>query len=306
MSELDRTRTVAWQGWRLSMPRRWDAVKLEGDHSAGYALFADSVRPRLGIRWQTPRRPRGRRGFDSAAAVKAALRAEVGQLAADEAGPVRSAWADSLLYVEPDPPGRDVFSAFSPVSGRLVQIAYHAHRREHLLASHLLPTLADLPVDRACPWSVFDLSLVVPGDFALRSHRLNAGDLGLSFAERRQQFTVRQIAVASLALRRMNLDGWIADQQRATGRYYKPAGVHSDLSLPVQGRMLEARVATVHRRRRYFLATHVPPVAFTVAAHDAERDRLVILHGTELGLLTTVAGTVGEEMTNDQDPRPNQ
>jgi hypothetical protein len=295
MTESDRTRTVAWQGWRLTMPRRWDAVKLEGDHSAGYALFADSVRPRLGIRWQTPRQGgrSGRRGFDPAAAVKAALRAEVGQLAADEGTPVPKAWADALLYVEPDPPGRDVFSGFSPVSGRLVQIAYHAHRREHLLASHLLPTLADLPVDRACPWSVFDLSLVVPGDFALQAHRLNAGDLGLTFADRRQQLTVRQIAVASLALGRMNLDGWITDQQKTTGRYYRPSGVHSDLPLSVQGRTLQARVATLHRRRRYFMAPHAPPVVFTIAAHDDRRDRLLILHGTELGLLETVAETTG-------------
>ena len=40
-------RFVAWQGWRVDLPRRWDPVKLEGDASAGHALFADAVR-----RWQ--------------------------------------------------------------------------------------------------------------------------------------------------------------------------------------------------------------------------------------------------------------
>jgi hypothetical protein len=229
---------------------------------------------------------------------------EVGSLAAAEARPVKSldesAWPGAVLYVEPDPPGRDVFSAFSPVSNRLVQVAYHAHRREHLLESHVLPTLQDRPVDRACPWSVFDLSVVVPADFALRSHRLNAGDLGLTFVERGTVLTVRQIAVASLALRRMDLDGWIADQQRAAGKYYADAGGHADLPLVVRGRSLEARVSRQRRKGRYMLASHIPAEVVTVAAHDAERDRLVILAGTEIGMLTTVAETVGAAESGGQ------
>ena len=298
MTESERTRTVVWQGWHLEMPRRWDAVKLEGDRSEGYALFADSVRPRLGVRWSTPRKPRPwGKLFDPIAAINLALKDEVGSLAAAEAKPPacldKSDWPDAKLYVEPDPPGRDVFSGYSPASNRLVQIAYHGHRREHLLESHVLPTLLDRPMGRAHRWSVFDLNLVVPADFTLRSHRLNVGDLGLSFVERRTVLTVRQIAVASLALRRMDLDGWIADQQKAGGKYYASDTGHSDLPLGVQGRMLEARVSRQRRKRRYLLANHIPSEVVTIAAHDADRDRIIILSGTEIGLLTTVAETIG-------------
>src|SRR4051794_39008996 len=124
---------VSWQGWQLNLPRRWDPVKLEGDHSAGYALFADALRPRLGLRWSSPSKRKG----SATAAVKSALVQEVGQLAADEAKVLHmpaGQWGSSMLYIEPNPPGRDVWIGLSETSGRLLQIAYHAHRREHILA----------------------------------------------------------------------------------------------------------------------------------------------------------------------------
>ena len=59
--------------------------------------------------------------------------AEVGVLAAAEAVAGRASdprWPASLLYLEPQPPGRDVWFGYGPVSGRMVQVIYHAHRRE--------------------------------------------------------------------------------------------------------------------------------------------------------------------------------
>ena len=295
-------RFVAWQGWRVDLPRRWDPVKLEGDASAGHALFADAVRPRLGLRWQTPRRRR----FDAAAAVMRTMVDEVGQLAAAEArawSPPAGEWTSPLLYVEPDPPGRDVWVGYSPASGRLLSVACPVRRREHVLAKVILPTLADLPLDRAAPWSVFDLSLVVPGGFALAERRLNAGDLSLSFADRRgAKVSVRQVAVAELALRRRPLDGWLADQQRGDRRHHRPAGPAADVTVTVAGRALAGRCGHLRRRRRFALATWRPSSLVTLAVHDADRDRLVILHGTDEELLRSVAGTVGAAPTGGSGP----
>ncbi len=285
----EKRRTVCWQGWQIELPRRWDPVKLEGDHSQGYALFADALRPRLGLRWQTPKKK-----ADPAKAVRHALRTEVGQLAADEATAVAMpGWLSPLLYTEPQPPGRDVFSGFSDTSGRLLQVAYHAHRREHILAGSVLPTLRDLPTDRATPWSIFDLSCVVPGGMRLTSQRLNAGDLGLTFADWHHQITVRQIAVATLALQRQTLDGWITDQQKTQKRYHRPSNVFSDTTVAVAGRDQPARSSEVKRRRRYFLMRNQPKSFSTIAIHDQTRDRVVILQGTDESLLQVVAGTVG-------------
>ena len=288
------TRFVAWQGWRVEMPRRWDPVKLDGDAAAGHALFADALRPRLGLRWQTPRPRR----FDAAAAVQRTMVDEVGRLAAAEArpwSPPTGEWRSPLLYVEPDPPGRDVWVGYSPTSGRLLSVACPVHRREHALARTVLPTLADLPLDRAAPWSVFDLNLVVPAGFTLSGRQLNAGDLSLSFADRRRGIvTVRQIAVAELALRRRSLDGWLADQQRPHARHHRSSGPAEDATVSMAGRPpLPGRVGRLRRRRRFALASWRPPLLVTLAVHDAARDRLVVLHGTDEDLLRAVASTVG-------------
>jgi hypothetical protein len=283
-------RAVAWQGWQLELPRRWDPVQLAGDAAAGHALFADAARPRLGLRWATPRR--GRR-FDAADAVRQAMVAEVGALAAAEATPVGD-WESPLLYVEPDPPGRDVWVAFSPSSGRLLTVACPVRRRDHVLAGLILPGLDEWSLDRAAPWAVFDLSVVVPGGMALTGRHLNAGDLSLSFADRRGvTLTVRQVALAEMALRHRTLDGWLADQQRPHARHYRVAGTPIDVTVAAAGRSLDGRQSQLARRRRFALATWRPRSWATVALHDPARDRLVILHGTDGDLLRTVAETVG-------------
>src|SRR5438105_12895676 len=107
---------TAWQGWQLRLPARWNPVKLEGDYRKGEALFADMDRARLGMRWSTVSANR----FDA----KRVMRDEVGVLAADEASLFELAhesWRASLLYLEPEPPGRDVWVGYSAGSRRAVQ-----------------------------------------------------------------------------------------------------------------------------------------------------------------------------------------
>src|SRR5262249_30060764 len=107
------TALFAWQGWQLTLPARWNPVKLEGDERSGYALIAGMDRPQLGLRWKKTPAKR----FDA----MRALRGEVGSIAAAKGKPYSMAlrsWGDSLLFLEADPPGRDVFVAHSAVSGR--------------------------------------------------------------------------------------------------------------------------------------------------------------------------------------------
>jgi hypothetical protein len=288
---MSNRRTILWQGWMLQLPRRWDAVKLEGDFALGHALFADASRPRLGLRWRLLKK-----NADPEGAVIAALRAEVGQLAADEAKVIANGgelWESPVLYTEPKPPGRDVFVGYSYVSSRLLEVVYHASHRDNALASVILPTLADVPVERAVPWSIFDLSCVVPGGMPLRSHRLNAGDLGLTFADRYVcELTVRQIAIAKLALQRQPLDGWIADQQKLSRRYHQPTGVFSDAKLMLAGGEASGRMSRMSLRLRYCLLNQ-PRQLTTIALHDEPRDRLIVLHGSDESLLQVIAPSVG-------------
>ena len=284
-------RPFAWQGWQLALPRRWDPVQLAGTAAAGHALFADGVRPRLGLRWHTPRRR-----VDIDAAVRRTLVAEVGLLAADEAAELDPpvGFDAAVLYAEPNPPGRDVWVGYSPLTDRVLCIAYHARRRDRVLANVVLPTLTEADPERASPWAVFDLSVVVPGDFALAGQRLNAGDLSLSFADRRGvAFTVRQIAVAELALRRLSLDGWVAEQQKSSAGRYRLLAAAVDVTVSTDGGEVYGRAARLTRRGRFALAVWHPRSLETVVVHDVGRDRLVVLHGADGDLLRTVAATVG-------------
>jgi hypothetical protein len=284
---------VAWQGWRLSLPPRWNPVKLEGDRQQGFALFADMYQPRLGMQWQTP----GRRRFDADKWAQRAMRDEVGKLAADQAKPhpmPDDVWAGSLLYLEEDPPGRDVWVGYSKLTGRALKLTRHTRHRERVLPETILPMLDDTPPDQPQSWAVFELSCRTPQGLLLQSQKLLAGDLGLRFALKRQSATVRQIAVASLALQRMPMDKWIGEQQRATGKHYRPVGVFSDVATTTaDGRELTGRQRRMRRRRRFFHMRWLPAAYVTMVLHDQARDRLVLVQATDDELARELALTVG-------------
>jgi hypothetical protein len=280
----------AWQGWRLDLPSTWNPVKLEGDYDAGFALIADIDRPQLGLRWRAVRA--GKR-FDAQRWARRAMRDEVGKLAADEARPhplERGAGPGSLIYIEPDPPGRDVFVAHSGVSGRAIEIVRHIQRRERTLHDEILPTLIDAPADEPRRWAVFDLACIVPSRFRLVHHRLNAGDLTLSFEAGRETLTVRQVALAGLALSRLPIERWLTNQERAVSQRYKPLGEPE--AAEAIGSLAGVRRPSV-RRRRFALARWLPARTMTYALHDAARDRLLLLQGSNEASIREVAATVG-------------
>jgi hypothetical protein len=284
---------VVWQGWRLELPAKWHPVKIEGTRHQGIALFADLYQPRLGLQWHTP----PRRRFDALSWARRAMRDEVGKLAAEEArehAVPNAQWQASLLYQDPDPPGRDVWVAYSPLSGRVIKVTRHVRHRDQVLARSILPALGDSRPEQEQGWAIFELSCRTPLGFSLQSQKLMAGDLGLTFVSGRRGMTVRQIAVASLALQRMPLDGWVGEQQRAAGKHYKPSGVFSDLSLCSEdGRELVGRQRRLVRRRRFVFQRWLAPRFVTWALHDPQRDRLVIVQATDDDLARQIAATVG-------------
>lgn len=292
---------VAWHGWSLQVPPRWNPVKVEGDRQTGYMLLADLHRPRLGIRWRSVKGP-----VDVQRWAHEALRAEVGLLAASEAKdhPLPTdRWEGSKLYIEPDPPGRDVWVARSRVSGRLVQVIHHAHRRERVLVEQILPSLSDQPIDQPVQWSIFDLCCRVPPLWTLSGYRLNAGDLTLRFRHRTRRFgllhllTVRQIAPATLALHRRPLEEWLEVQQYAQRRFYRVRRESFEDTLSLSdGRTLHGRRALSIRRKRYFWLMSAPQQLTTLVMHDPLRDRLLLLQSTDEQTARLVGSTLGGPM----------
>jgi hypothetical protein len=187
----------AWQGWQVAVPNTWNPLKLEGDFAGGYALLADLHRPRLAIRWSTPRSD----SFDPVAWAQKRLSEEVGRNAQFRSRPIENKFFRAVVVqLEPEPPGRDMWVAHSRLSNRNVELIYHAPSRDSMLQDDIAPTLIDSAASNEHRWSVFQLSCISPAGYALKSHELKAGDLSMTFARRHDQLSVRQIAIAWLAL----------------------------------------------------------------------------------------------------------
>jgi hypothetical protein len=278
------TQPFSWQGWRLRVPRSWNAVRLEGDFAKGHALLADLDGPRLGLRWSAVKA----KEF-SPDVLRSIIRAEAGEEAAANARALPDPdqpedGADNLTSLDRNSPGRDVHVWWSVE--RLIELVYHAPRRDNVLLDEIIPSLSDASRLSMRPWAVLDLACAVPKAFELVSHRLNAGDLSLEFADGKRFVVVRQIALAEMALRRTPLEKWLAQQQRAG---YRATGAPSSIDLTLRdGRSLSGLIGRFRRRLRLRGGDRV-----ALALHDGARDRLILIDASDESLARDVAQTVG-------------
>lgn len=288
----NKTQALAWQGWRLAIPDSWSPVKVDGDYREGSLLLADLHSPRLGLRWKRA----GKRG-DPVAWANRSLRDEVGQLAAAEAAdykmPGAGEWAVSRLYLDRDPPGRDVWVGHSKSSDRVLQVVHHDQRRGTAFSDTLLPSLTDTPADEPKHWSIFDLSLITPPGISVQWYRFNAGDLSLGLADGKKVTIIRQIGPAVLALGRQSLLGWLTQQQEQTRKLYRPTQSGEPATLGLDGRSIDGLRGILRRKRRLWWAWMVAAKQTMLAFHDPLRDRLVIGQSQDESAMREVLKTVG-------------
>jgi hypothetical protein len=260
----------------MELPARWDPVKLEGDADKGMILLADLHRPRLGVRWLKL----GKKA-DIGKSARKSLLAEVGQLAAAEAtetAPPGDNWSEGRLYIEPDPPGRDVWVGYSKATGRMFEVVHHAKHRDRLMVEAVLPNFMD---GVAGEWSIFDLACKLPAGAKLDRQMLNVGDLRLDFLLNRQPIVVRQIAVATVALNRQPLERWLEVHQAARKRYHRAAEEATEIEWTVNGQVMKGLRRNLRRRRRYFFAWNVPKQIVGVILRDESRDKLLVVEGPD-------------------------
>lgn len=271
---------LAWHGLALSLPDDWSPVKIDGDALKGSIIIADLHASRLAVRWQTIKRPER---FDADAWARSAIAAEVGQLMLEQSKPLMpdaaDEWSGGRLFVEPEPPGRDVWVGFHRPTSRAVEIVHQTKRRSHTLAEIVASARG---AENA--WSIFDLSCRVPAGWTLTRQRLNAGDLTLTFGKGRETLIVRQLAPATLALARQPIGQWIETHARLWNKTYA-------------GRLATETIAdgsakTFERRRRFFFARWLAPQRTIVASIDPARDRLVIVDAPTRALADEVRNTV--------------
>ncbi len=278
---------LAWQGWRLSLPPRWDPAKLEGNLDGGTILLADLDHPRLGIRWL-----KLAKNADVNASIRRAMLDEVGKLAAEEALQLNpsSDWRGGLLYCDPKPPGRDVWIAYNSSSGRLFQLVYHARTRDRVLEESIVPTLRDAS---AGEWAIFDLSLRTPPQAKLIKTVLNVGDLRLDFAFDRQVLSARQIAVADVALSRQSIEKWLFAHQKPRHRHYRPTVKIRPAEWTIDGRVYTGVERILTRRRRFFFLSSKPLTVVGAAMRDEELNRLLIVEAVSNEAIKELVESIG-------------
>lgn len=282
---------IAWHGWRISVPESWNPVKVDGDWEQGHLLLADLQSAKLGVRWK-----RMKRGDPSAWASRA-LREEVGKLAAEEAKdltmPDPASWRVSKLYVEPEPPGRNIWVGWSETSGRVIEIVHHVKTQSNELSERVLPSLSDSSPSEEQAWSIFDLSVRSPAGWALQWYRLNAGDLSLAFRKKRKTVQVRQVGPAELALGRQKIDKWMSQQDKTVRKLYRPLSDLSDLTLEFATRSLAGKRGLIRRKRRFFWAFLLPKALIAIGLHDTRRNRLIFAQGDDEEVMKQMLGSVG-------------
>ncbi len=275
----------AWQGWTIRLPGEWNPVKLDGDFDGGYVLIADLHGPRLALRWTTPKR-----GFD----LRLALAREVGRLQSHSARRFDlPLWSDTLLCLESDSPGRDVFVGRSDPSHRVLQIVAPRREDEPSQTQALLESLGDGPPGQPRSWAALDLSCKIGGDWRLESHQFNAGDLSLHFQRKRERITIRQLALAHLALRRRPLEQWMDSQDHRSVKTAKPLTVHAHDGRVLQGFLAESR-------SRHFIFRR--PTNVRLALHDIQRDRLLFIEASSASQAAELAQTIGWKHTKASIP----
>jgi hypothetical protein len=293
---------LAWQGWRLPVPRDWNVVRIEGDWARGMILLADLKRPRMGLRWDSLPA-----GGDAEAAVKSAMAAEIGSPASGPANRAAASpgWSFAMQSVEPDPPGRDVWIGHSTVSGRIAQLSFPVEARRDRAARELPDNLADTAESDETAWSILDLSCAAPAGWKLASHHLMAGDLRLTFARETDRLLIRQIAPARLALSRQSIQKWIAQHPLERRRTDRSFGEPTSITTQIHGRTdVGLRQAWTRGGRGLWrmLRGELRRVEVTLL-HDAEHDRLWVIESPDPVPSSVINALGWADLVNPEAPR---
>lgn len=213
-------KTIAWQGFEVEVPERWEIDAVSGDDAAGYLQASDGVKAALEIKWSTSRK-----------APK--LDAVVDQYARKMEGRKRKPTGFTVErrsdFMDHDPAGRRGFVLHTEGKGRVYGFAsYNARSRRVMLAQiggtslaaarRALESLSDrLGEPGWNRWRIYGLEVDLPDGFRLRRRYLVAGYIYLHFGSARREFAVERWAPAGELLRDRSLEDWIVESRASEG-----------------------------------------------------------------------------------------
>lgn len=278
---------LAWQHWFVRVPGDWNPVRIDGDADRGSVVLADLARTRMALRWQ-----RVSKRWDVERGQRQALVTAAGRDAVGEASEFTASddFTRILLHEPKDADAPERAFLHSRISNRLLEIVRVRHesdgKQTPTLRRDLLASMRDQQPDDEVRWRVFEMDVMVPGGFGLKSRSLAAGDLTLSFEKKREVIAVRVICPARLALSRQPLERWMQMYGRGWRATHRPRrskmGVVEAWTDP-DAQTDETEVADpinrliVPRRRRLFFARWIARQRVILAR--VVRDRILLADG---------------------------
>jgi hypothetical protein len=269
---------IAWAGWSLEALPEWRPLRIAGSWSRGEMMIGTSAQALLQVKWWRPQAlsmskwPRQKR-FDAAAWIAARVKKDGRRLAVNAPSPARFA---HIAWLPGQSGKASAWYGFAEHAGLVIEIVTNGSTDEALL-HHIfeatLPSLAAAASDEPTAWSVFGASFEAPVGFVIAQHRINLGDIALSFTNTaRDTLMLRQMYPAKLTLAHRPLERWIGESPFPT-RLRNRADSET-AAIERGGRTLLRRQGT--RSLRFPLAFIRPAKTVNAACHDAERDRLLI------------------------------
>ncbi|MEK6797237.1 MAG: hypothetical protein AABZ39_20850 [Spirochaetota bacterium] len=289
---MNDTRTLAWAGWKMTIPSSCFPLAITGAHEAGAMMVGTTSLAVMQIKWRIASVP-----DDSTAwalrRVKRILKHPVVQDA-----PARF---DSVLAsdnADINAASRLVWVGAMRTERLLVEIVMNVSAGKSAVKSFMsitVPSIAGSDDGAVREWSIFDAFFAAPKDARLVSRRLYAGDIMLSLADTRgRKLLLRQVYPATLALERQPLAAWLSDNavkrtmRRVSSLKDSPRGEHSvirmgDHALPpplsLFGRRYTAAAVTHDTARdRLLIAAEESHEPLTASSVDALIERMKVQH----------------------------
>lgn len=239
--------------------------------------------------------------------MKSAMAAEVGSSASSHANRIATppGWSFAMQFVEPDPPGRDLWIGYSDVSGRTAELSFPVEARRDRAAREMPDNLADTAESEETAWSILDLSCAAPAGWKLGSHQLMAGDLRLTFTRGGDRLLIRQIAPARLALSRQSIEKWISQHPVDRGRTARSLGEPASITTQIHGRTVPGlrQVWTRGGRGLWRMWQREMRTSEVTALHDAEHDRLWVIESPDPVPRSVFDALGWADLVNPEAPR---
>jgi hypothetical protein len=208
-----------WHGIGIEIPAEWNPGKIGGDAKSGSVRLDDATAIRMELEW------REARGDDRVGLIVdryveglAKNAQKEGRKLSVERGAecpgLSLPHMRALEYFEWESESQvQTLACYSEASDRLLFLRIMGAPDESLegLAPRILNSLTDTAPDQPRAWSLFDLAVTSPADYALESYELKSGHIQLSFEKGASSLRFDRLSLAGMLLRDRSLDDWYRD-----------------------------------------------------------------------------------------------